>query len=107
MPKIDLPVKRLVQRRSYDWVRFLQPGRKKEWIKPFKSEYTPKMSSRLDEVFMIEDPGGAYLVNFEPMGYFDAVPCPCACCVTAATFGRQPCRTKREHRPFSRLCFSS
>ena len=72
MPKIDLPVKRLVQRRSGDWVRFLQPGCKKEWIKPFKSEYTPKMSSRLDEVFIIEDPGGAYLINFEPMGYLDA-----------------------------------
>ena len=49
MPKIDLPVKRLVQRRSSDWVKFLQPGCQKEWIKPFKSEYTPKTQSRKEE----------------------------------------------------------
>ncbi|KFI34789.1 hypothetical protein HY00_09690 [Peptococcaceae bacterium SCADC1_2_3] len=73
MPKIDLPVKRLVQRRSSDWVKFLQPGCQKEWIKPFKSEYTPKTQSRLDEVFAVEDPKGAYLVNFEPMGYYDLI----------------------------------
>jgi len=72
MPKIDLPVKRLVQRRSGDWVKFLQPGCREEWIKPFKSEYTPKVQSKLDEVFIIEEPGNSYLVNFEPMGYFDA-----------------------------------
>lgn len=72
MPKIDLPVKRLVQRCSYDWVKFLQPDCRQEWVKPFKSEYTPKIQSKLDDVFMVEDPGGAYLVNFEPMGYYDA-----------------------------------
>jgi len=71
MPKIDLPVKRLVQRRSGDWVKFLQPKCQPEWIKPFKSEYTPKTQSRLDEVFAVEDPKGTYLVNFEPMGYYD------------------------------------
>ena len=73
MPKIDLLVKRLVQRRSCDWVKFLQPGYREEWIKPFKSEYTPKVQSKLDEVFVIEEPGNPYLVNFEPMGYFDVV----------------------------------
>ncbi|KFD41286.1 hypothetical protein DK28_0210490 [Peptococcaceae bacterium SCADC1_2_3] len=72
MPKIDLPVKRLIQRCSYDWVKFLQPDCRQEWVKPFKSEYTPKIQSKLDDVFMVEDPGGAYLVNFEPMGYYDA-----------------------------------
>jgi len=71
MPKIDLPVKRLVQRCSYDWVKFLRPDCRQEWVKPFKSEYTPKVQSKLDDVFMVEDPGGNYLVNFEPMGYFD------------------------------------
>lgn len=72
MPMIDLPVKRLVQRCSYDWVKFLQPDCRQEWVKPFKSEYTPKIRSKLDDVFMVEDPKGIYLVNFEPMGYYDA-----------------------------------
>ncbi|OIQ53046.1 hypothetical protein MOTE_25210 [Moorella thermoacetica] len=71
MPSIDLPIKRLVQRRSGDWVRFLQRSCREEWIRPFKSEYTPKAQSKLDEVFAVEDPEGTYLVNFEPMGYYD------------------------------------
>ena len=57
MPKIDLLVKRLVQRRSGGWVKFLQSGCREEWIKHFKSKYTPKAQSKLDEVFIIEEPG--------------------------------------------------
>ena len=71
MPPIDLPIKRLVQRRSGDWVRFLQQSCREEWISPFKSEYTPRVQSKLDDVFIIEDPRGTYMVNFEPMGYCD------------------------------------
>jgi len=71
MPQIDLPVKRLVQRRSGDWVKYLKPECREEWIRPFKSEYTPKVESRLDNVFEVEDPSGTYLINFEPMGYHD------------------------------------
>jgi len=71
MPKIDIPVKRLVQRRPGDWVKYLNPGCVEDRIRPFKSEYIPKAESRLDNVFEVEDPGGSYLVNFEPMGYHD------------------------------------
>ncbi|HHW44107.1 MAG TPA: hypothetical protein GXX25_09945 [Desulfotomaculum sp.] len=71
MPKIDIPVKRLVQRRPGDWVKYLNPGCAEDRISPFKSEYIPRAESRLDNVFEVEDPGGCYLVNFEPMGYHD------------------------------------
>lgn len=71
MPKIDLPVKRLVQRRPADWVKYLRPECREEWIQPWKSEFTPKTESRLDHVFAVAEPGGSYLVNFEPMGYLD------------------------------------
>ncbi|NHM26448.1 Rpn family recombination-promoting nuclease/putative transposase [Desulfofundulus sp. TPOSR] len=71
MPKIDIPVKRLVQRRPGDWVKYLNPGCAEDRVRPFKSEYTPRVESRLDNVFEVEDPGGYYLVNFEPMGYHD------------------------------------
>jgi predicted transposase YdaD len=54
MPQIDLPVKRLVQRRSGDWVKYLKPECREEWIRPFKSEYTPKVESRLDNVFEVD-----------------------------------------------------
>lgn len=71
MPKIDIPLKRLIQRCYVDWVKFVQPGCCKEWVVPFKSEYVPRAESRLDDVFNVEDPVGSYLVNFEPMGYLD------------------------------------
>ena len=54
MPQIDLPVKRLVQRRSGDWVKYLKPECREEWVRPFKSEYTPKVESKLDNVFEVD-----------------------------------------------------
>ena len=71
MPKIDIPVKRLVQRRPGDWVKYLNPECAGDRVRPFKSEYVPRAESRMDNVFEVEDPGGSYLVNFEPMGYHD------------------------------------
>ncbi|MQL53725.1 hypothetical protein GFC01_15950 [Desulfofundulus thermobenzoicus] len=71
MPEIDIPVKRLVQRRPGDWVKYLNPGCAEDRISPFKSEYIPRAESRLDNVFEVESHGSYYLVNFEPMGYHD------------------------------------
>lgn len=71
MPRIDIPIKRLFQRRPADWARYVQPGCKEEWVKPYKTEYTPKKESRLDNVLEIDDPSGPYLLHFEPMGYRD------------------------------------
>ena len=71
MPKIDIPIKRLFQRRPADWVKYIQPECREDWIRQYKTEYTPKKESRLDNVFEVEDPNGPYLVNFEPMGYYD------------------------------------
>ncbi|MQL53268.1 hypothetical protein GFC01_13580 [Desulfofundulus thermobenzoicus] len=65
MPKIDIPVKRLVQRRPGDWVKYLNPVCAEDRISPFKSEYIPRAESRLDNVFEVEDPGGCYPVNLE------------------------------------------
>lgn len=71
MPKIDIPIKRLFQRRPADWVKYVLPDCREDWIRPYQTEYTPKKESRLDNVFEITDPKGTYLVNFEPMGYYD------------------------------------
>jgi predicted transposase YdaD len=49
----------------------VQPGCREEWVTKFKTNYTPKKESRLDSVLEITDPGGPYLLNFEPMGYRD------------------------------------
>ena len=33
--------------------------------------FVPKQESRLDKVIEVDDPSGSYLINFEPMGYYD------------------------------------
>jgi predicted transposase/invertase (TIGR01784 family) len=71
MPKIDIPIKRLLQQRPADWARYVQPDCREDWIKEFKTDYTPKKESRLDSVLEINDPEGHYLLHFEPMGYND------------------------------------
>ena len=71
MPKIDLPIKRLLQQRPADWVKYVLPDCREDWIKPYYSDYVPKQASRLDKVIAVDDPGGPCLINFEPMGYYD------------------------------------
>ncbi|WP_243174574.1 hypothetical protein [Desulfofundulus sp. TPOSR] len=71
MPRIDIPIKRLFQRRPADWARYVQPGCREEWVRPYKTEYTPRKESRLDNVLEIDDPSSPYLLHFEPMGYRD------------------------------------
>jgi predicted transposase YdaD len=71
MPKIDIPIKKLIELRPADWARYIQPGCREEWVTNFKTNYTPKKESRLDSVLEITDPNGPYLLNFEPMGYRD------------------------------------
>jgi predicted transposase YdaD len=71
MPKLDIPIKKLIELRPTDWVRYVQPGCREEWVTDFKTNYTPKKESRLDSVLEITDPSGPYLLNFEPMGYRD------------------------------------
>ena len=40
-------------------------------IKPFQTEYVPKTTSRLDGVYDVTAQEVAYLINVEPMGYYD------------------------------------
>lgn len=72
MANIDQPIKRLFQRRPIDWVRFTVPGIEDPSVRPFKTEYTPKVSSKLDDVFWIESVNSApFIIHLEPMGYLD------------------------------------
>ena len=71
MPKIDIPIKRLLQLKPADWVKYILPDCQDNWIKPFYTEYVPKQESRLDKTIEVDDPRGSYLINFEPMGYYD------------------------------------
>jgi len=42
-----------------------------DWIRPYQSDFVPNKESRLDNVVEVVDPAGSYLVNMEPMGYYD------------------------------------
>lgn len=72
MPKIDEPIKRLMQSRLQDWVKYLVPECNNDWIIEMDAEKVPaKKESRLDKLVLIDSPKGKYILNIEPQGYFD------------------------------------
>lgn len=72
MAKIDIPIKRLMQSRIEDWVEFLVPNCKKEWIREMDADKVPaKKESRLDKLILIDSPSEKYVLNIEPQGYLD------------------------------------
>lgn len=72
MPNIDIPIKRLMQSRIEDWIEFLIPNCKKEWIKEMDpSKVPPKKESRLDKLILIDSPDERFILNIEPQGYLD------------------------------------
>lgn len=71
MPKIDIPIKRLMQKRSEDWVRVILPDCEKGWIFPVDSEFKPKMKSNLDGIYKIDDRKREIYLHIEPQGYLD------------------------------------
>ncbi|APQ78761.1 MULTISPECIES: Rpn family recombination-promoting nuclease/putative transposase [Clostridium] len=72
MAKIDIPIKRLMQIRLKDWVKYLIPGCNTEWIKEMDTEKVPaKKESRLDKLILIDAPNERYILNIEPQGYLD------------------------------------
>lgn len=71
MPRFDIPIKRLVERRAADWVRFIYPEARPDSVRSMAKELTPKAQSRLDEVFAVTTPAGEAIVHFEIQGYHD------------------------------------
>ncbi|MGQ9558367.1 MAG: hypothetical protein ACUVTU_10480 [Desulfurispora sp.] len=71
MSKPDLAIKRLLQRRAGDWLAYLVPESKPQQIRPYQTEFSPKLSSRLDSVLEVEEANGNYFLHIEPMAYRD------------------------------------
>jgi len=107
MPRIDIPIKRLFQRRPADWVKYVQPECREDWIRQYKTDYTPKKESRLDNVFEVEDPNGAYLINFEPMGYYDVALPVRMLRYRSDIWEAPPCTREKAPRPSARWSYSS
>jgi len=69
---IDVPVKRLMQSSMGDWVKFLVPGCKEDWIKEMDASKVPaKKESRLDKLILVDSPDEKFILNIEPQGYLD------------------------------------
>lgn len=72
MANIDVPVKRLMQSRIEDWIKFLVPKCKKDWMKAMDASKVPaKKESRLDKLILIDSPDEKFILNIEPQGYLD------------------------------------
>lgn len=72
MANIDIPIKRLMQSRIQDWVKFLVPDCSEEWINEMDTAKVPaKKESRLDKLILIDSPAEKFILNIEPQGYLD------------------------------------
>ena len=71
MADIDIPIKRMMQLRPEDYVEFILPGIKKEWITELSPVKVPKRESRMDKLLFISSPTEEFIINIEPQAYYD------------------------------------
>ena len=71
MPKIDIPIKRLMQARPKDWIEYLLPERSGELFMEIRPEKVPKAESRMDALWQIGTGTEFIYLHLEPQGYLD------------------------------------
>ena len=71
MPKIDIPLKRLIQKRPGDWIKYLLPEHADAPFMELKTDKVPKAESRLDALLQIATEPEAFYLHIEPQGYLD------------------------------------
>lgn len=75
MAKTDIPSKRLLQLRPEDWIKAVLGTVEDVKFREIKPEKNPKVESRLDALYLIEDEDNRFILNLEPQGYIDpAIP---------------------------------
>ncbi|MBE6065447.1 hypothetical protein [Clostridium cochlearium] len=75
MAKTDIPSKRLLQLRPEDWIKAVLGTVEDVKFREIKPEKNPKVESRLDALYLIEDEDTRFILNLEPQGYIDpAIP---------------------------------
>lgn len=68
---VDIPVKRIMQIRPEDYVEFIVPGCRREWIRELSPQKVPKRESRMDKLLFINSPEEEFILNIEPQAYYD------------------------------------
>ncbi|HSH35092.1 hypothetical protein [Schnuerera sp.] len=71
MASIDIPSKRLLQLRPEDWIKAVLGRVEDIKFREIKPEKNPKVQSRLDALYLIEDEDNNFILNLEPQGYID------------------------------------
>lgn len=72
MPKVDIPIKRLMQARPKDWIVYLLPEHSGEVFTEIRPEKVPKAESRMDALWQIGTGTEFIYLHLEPQGYLDA-----------------------------------
>ncbi|OLS02608.1 RpnC/YadD family protein [Tissierella creatinophila] len=72
MAKTDIPSKRLIQLRPYDWAKVALKDNSEIRLTEMKPEKNPKVESRLDSLFWIDNDKESFILNIEPQGYYEA-----------------------------------
>lgn len=72
MARTDIPTKRLIQLRPGDWAKALLPGYGDILVTEMKPDKNPKVESRLDALFWIENNDERFVLNIEPQGYYES-----------------------------------
>lgn len=72
MAKTDIPSKRLIQLRPKDWAKVALKDNKDIVLTEMKPDKNPKVESRLDSLFWIEDEKENFILNIEPQGYYES-----------------------------------
>ncbi len=79
MPYIDIPMKRMFQLTTKDWVKYLTINEPAEPVDYYEAvtEIAAAQSSRLDSVIICKDSKGEkFILDIEPQGYFDKAIAP-------------------------------
>lgn len=71
MAKTDIPSKRLIQLRPDDWAKLALKDNRDLKMTEMKPDKNPKVESRLDSLFWIENDEADFILNMEPQGYYD------------------------------------
>jgi predicted transposase YdaD len=71
VPKIDIPIKRLIQKRPRDWIEYLLPEHAEALFMELKTDKVPRAESRLDALLQVGTGPGAFYLHLEPQGYLD------------------------------------
>ena len=72
MAKTDIPSKRLIQLRPDDWAKMALKDNSDIRLTEMKPDKNPKVESRLDTLFWVENDKESFILNIEPQGYYEA-----------------------------------